>query len=298
MAEAEDTKARGDRVGTLYVVATPIGNLGDFSSRAAQVLRQADVIAAEDTRRVAKLLASLGITKPTLSFHSYSSPARLRALVRRLRGGQTIALVSDAGTPCISDPGAELVAEAWRVGARVVPIPGPSAVAAALCVAGFPAGRFVFAGYPPRGRGPRRRFIAEVVGETCPVVIFEAPSRTADLLQQISELAGPDRPIAVARELTKMHEEVLRGAAAEVLERWSRGAQKGEVVVVIGPCPGDGERAHERAPSPRDIASWLAREGLPPGRIAAALTSLCGVPRQRAYRLAQAAIKAIQESGE
>ena len=275
------------RAGTLYVVATPIGNLEDFSPRAARVLREVDLIAAEDTRRVAKLLAAHGISKPTMSFHAYSGEAKLRAIIERLAAGDDVALVSDAGTPCVSDPGAEIVAAAWEIGARVVPIPGPCAAIVALAVAGFAAGRFFFAGYPPRRGSERRRLLETALSAPWPAVFYESPERLAKLLDDIAAIAGADRLALVARELTKLHEELARGPIGELAREFAARAVKGEVTVVVAGASEAPERAG--AVSPRELARWLAEEGLGPGRIAAALTRFCGLPRAKAYEIARAA---------
>lgn len=274
--------------GVLYVVATPLGNLDDLSPRAARALSEADLIAAEDTRRVAKILAHLGIHKPTTSFHSYSGAGKLASLADELVAGRKVALVTDAGTPAISDPGPEIVAEAWRLGAKVVPIPGPCAAVVALSVSGFPAGRFLFAGYVPRSRGDRRAFLAEMLAGPWPTVLYEAPGRTAGLLEAIAEVAGRDREVMIARELTKLHEELARGTAGELATAWRDREVRGEVTVVVGPA-GARSNAEGEAPTARALAEWLAREDLPPGRIAAALAKLYGLSRAEAYELAQAA---------
>lgn len=286
---------REDRIGaqgkgTLYIVGTPLGNLQDLSPRAAEVLRRADLIAAEDTRRVTKLLAHLGFDKPTTSFHSYSSTAKLGHLMERIERGDSIAMVSDAGMPCLSDPGAELVAAAWDAGARVVPVPGPCAAVTALAVSGLPAGRFLFAGYPPRARGERRRFLGRLVSHPWPTVLYEAPGRVAGLLEDLVLVAGADRFVVIGRELTKLHEEVLRGPAGEIAKQWDAARARGEVTVVVGP---GGEEPSKGVPDPKAVAEWLAREGLALGRVAAALVQLCGLDRRRAYELARAASQSL-----
>ncbi len=281
---ADKADERCVSAGVLYVVATPIGNLSDLSARAAEILKDVDLIAAEDTRRVAKILSHLGIHKPTASFHAYSSPKRLAQIIEKLSSGYKIALVSDAGTPCISDPGAELIAEAWRIGARVVVVPGPSALLAALSASGFPASRFFFAGYLPRQKSQRRKMLSTFLSQPWPVVIFEAPGRTAKLLEDIQAIAGPNRPVLVARELTKLHEQLIRGPVEKVKEQWERADHRGEVTVVVGPA----EAQPETAPTAVELAQWLADEGLPPSRIASALTRLYELERKEAYRLARA----------
>lgn len=283
----EDTAAQPSR-GTLYVVGTPLGNLEDLSPRVARALGEADLVAAEDTRRIAKILMHLGVRKPTTSYHSYSTAGKLSYLTDELAAGRTVALVSDAGTPAISDPGAEIVAEAWKLGAKVVPIPGPCAAVVAISVSGFPAGRFLFAGYPPRNRGDRRKFLAEMLAGPWPVVLYEAPGRSAGLLEAIAEVAGDEREVMVGRELTKMHEELARGPVGELAAAWREREIRGEVTVVVGPAAVKRE-VEGTAPTAEEVAEWMARENLPPGRIAAALAKLYGVGRAEAYEIAQAA---------
>ena len=273
--------------GTLYVVATPLGNLEDLTLRAARVLAEVDLVAAEDTRRAAKLLSHFGLKKRATSFHSYSSPERLAAMVEALKAGKSIALISDAGTPCISDPGAELVTAARQAGAKVVPVPGPCAVIAALSASGLAAGRFTFAGYPPRKAAERRAFLAPLLSLSWPVVFYEAPGRLQALLKDIAGLAGGERQVVVARELTKVFEEFVCGRVEEVAGQFSQRQVIGEVTVIVG--PGQAPEEVVKQPSAMELAAWLAREGLSPGRIAAALAALYGMERRDAYELAQRA---------
>ncbi len=220
--------------GRLLVVATPIGNLDDLSPRARAAFESADLIACEDTRHTGRLLAHLGIRKPLISLHEHNERQRLPRLLADLQEGKTIAVASDAGTPLLSDPGFLLVREAVALGVRIEPVPGPAAPLAALVVSGLPPYPFTFAGFPPPKSGKRRAFYQrwKDLGHT--LVIFESPHRLlASLEDALSELG--DRPAAVARELTKMHEEVLRGKLSEILEKLKeRPALKGEFVVVIG----------------------------------------------------------------
>ena len=220
--------------GKLLVVATPIGNLDDLSPRAREALAGADLVACEDTRHTGRLLAHFGIRKPMLSVHEHNERARLPRLLAELQEGKTVALVSDAGAPLLSDPGFVLVREAAAQGVRIEPIPGPSAVLAALVVSGLPPYPFTFAGFPPPKTGKRRTFYArwQSLGHT--LVVFESPHRLlASLEDALTELG--DRPAAVARELTKLHEEVLRGTLSEILaELAARPALKGEFVLVLG----------------------------------------------------------------
>jgi 16S rRNA (cytidine1402-2'-O)-methyltransferase len=220
--------------GKLLVVATPIGNLDDLSPRARAAFEEADVVACEDTRHTGRLLAHLGIKKPLVSLHEHNERQRLPRLLADLEGGKVIAVASDAGTPLLSDPGFLLVREAAKLGIRVEPIPGASAVLSAVVVSGLPPYPFTFAGFPPPKSGKRRTFYRRWAALDHTLVFFESPHRILASLADAREELG-DRPAAVARELTKMHEEVLRGTLSEVLaELEKRPALKGEFVVVVG----------------------------------------------------------------
>ncbi len=218
--------------GTLYVVATPLGNLDDLSPRAATTLRSVARIACEDTRRAAKLLARFGITTPTVSCHAFNERSRLEPLFAELRSGRDVALISDGGTPAISDPGALLVREARREGVRVVPVAGPSAAITVLSASGFPADRFVFEGFLPHREGQRRRRLRELVDEPRTIVAYEAPHRIRQTLADLIAVFG-DRPIVLGRELTKLHETIVAGDARAVLEALGEGDVKGEIALVI-----------------------------------------------------------------
>ena len=220
--------------GKLLVVATPIGNLDDLSPRGRAAFEEADLVACEDTRHTGRLLAHFGIRKPLVSLHEHNERQRLPRLLADLKEGKTIAVASDAGTPLLSDPGFLLVREAAAQGIRVEAIPGPSAILAALVASGLPPYPFTFAGFPPPKSGKRRNFYKGWAGLGHTLILFESPHRLlASLEDAIAELG--DRPVAVARELTKMHEEVLRGQLSEVLEELKRRpALKGEFVVVVG----------------------------------------------------------------
>lgn len=220
-------------VGTLYVVATPIGNLEDITLRALRVLQEVALIAAEDTRHTRKLLARYTIETPMLSFHKHSPPARLRELLQRLEAGESIALVTDAGTPGISDPGAALVKAALESGIPVVPVPGPSAITAALSVSGFPAQRFRFEGFPPRKEGARTRFFEALQAEDAPIVLFESPYRLLKTLQTAHTVLG-NRPVTVCREMTKQFEQIFHGTLGEAVAHYQQHAPRGEFVIIIG----------------------------------------------------------------
>ncbi|HEX4960493.1 MAG TPA: 16S rRNA (cytidine(1402)-2'-O)-methyltransferase [Thermoanaerobaculia bacterium] len=220
--------------GVLLVVATPIGNLDDLSPRARAAFESADLVACEDTRHTGRLLAHLGIRKPLLSLHEHNERQRLPRLLAELAEGKTIALASDAGTPLLSDPGFVLVREAAAAGARIEPIPGPSAPLAALVASGLPPYPFTFAGFPPPKSGKRRSFYRGWAGLGHTLIVFESPHRLlASLEDALAELG--DRPAAVARELTKLHEEVLRGPLSALrADLAARPSLKGEFVLVIG----------------------------------------------------------------
>ncbi len=219
---------------TLYIVATPIGNLEDITLRALRVLKEADLIACEDTRQTRKLLDHFGISKPVTSYHDHNETARTEELIRRLEQGENIALVSDAGTPLISDPGYRLVTAAIAAGITVVPIPGPSAVMGALAAAGLGTDSFRFCGFLPPKTSQRQKIFEEWKRETCTLVFYEAPHRILETLEDIAAVMH-DRPVVIARELTKLHEEFLRGTASELHATLSaRPSVKGEITLLIG----------------------------------------------------------------
>jgi 16S rRNA (cytidine1402-2'-O)-methyltransferase len=221
------------RPGTLFLVATPIGNLEDVSARALRVLREVDLVAAEDTRHTRRLLQHFGIAARVVSLHEHNERARATSLVERLRGGESVALVTDAGSPGIADPGFPVVRAAVAEGVRVESIPGPSAVIAALQVSGLPTDAFLFAGFlPPRGAARRRR-LEELSGQRETVVVFESPHRIEACLADL-EAVWAQRPIALVRELTKVHEQVLRGTPREVREALRAEWRRGEMVLVLG----------------------------------------------------------------
>ncbi len=224
--------------GTLYVVATPIGNLEDLSERALRTLREVDVIAAEDTRRTGKLLQHFGISKPLTSYHDASERRKAPELVRQLEEGRSIALVSDAGTPLLSDPGYRLVRAALDAGIAVVPIPGASAVTALLSVSGLAVDRFVFEGFLPPKEGKRRKRLEALKDEPRTILLYESPHHIARTLVEVEEVLG-DREIALGRELTKVFEEVLRGRVSEVRAAMA-GRERGEYTIAIAGAPENG----------------------------------------------------------
>jgi 16S rRNA (cytidine1402-2'-O)-methyltransferase len=267
------------------VVATPIGNLGDLSPRAAEVLRTVQAVAAEDTRRTLKLYAHLGAPAPALvSLPAFDERGRVAAVVARLRGGASVALCTDAGTPGVSDPGAALVAAAWEAGVPVVPVPGPSAALTALAASGFSADRFVFAGFLPRKGGGRAEALAWLAAAPATVVLYEAGNRTAETLQDLAVALG-DRPALVARELTKLHEELARGSLTELAARFA-GEVRGEVTLVVsGPAAGAARPAVAEAEPLEDELRRRLAAGEPPSALAREVARARGLVRAEVYAL-------------
>jgi 16S rRNA (cytidine1402-2'-O)-methyltransferase len=273
--------------GRLDVVATPIGNLADLSARAKSALESADLVAAEDTRHTGALLAACGISRPLLSLHDYNERARVAGLVEQLQAGKVVALVSDAGTPLLSDPGYSLVREAAAAGIEVRAIPGPSALTAALSIAGLPTDRFAFEGFLPAAAAARCRALERLAHDARTLVFFEAPHRIVAVLADMIATFGADRPAVIARELTKAYESVYRGTLAELLRRANEDAnlQRGEIVLIVAgaapqPAAGDQQLLARMMP-------LLAAE-LPPARAAAIAAKLTGVTRDVAYQAALA----------
>ncbi len=266
--------------GRLSVVATPIGNLEDLTLRALRVLRECDAILAEDTRRTRALCTHHGIGAPLRSFHAHTPEEKVAALVDELRGGAHLALVSDAGTPLVSDPGARLVAAAAEAGVRVEPIPGPSAVLAALAAGGLRVGAFRFVGFLPKSGGRRARALEQIARGSEATVLFEAPGRLPATLRELAGAAGPERRAAVCRELTKLHEEIARGSLGELCERYAE-PPRGEVTLLVegaaGEEPGDVEV------DPRELARALLAEGMRTKDAARELAEATGTTVREAY---------------
>jgi 16S rRNA (cytidine1402-2'-O)-methyltransferase len=310
VAEADDAAAPR---GTLYVVATPIGNLGDVTLRALEVLRTVPLVAAEDTRVTRRLFERHAISTRLASYHARSTPGRTAELLSHLRSGADLALVTDAGTPGVSDPGDDLVAGWTAEGGRVVPIPGASAVLAAVAATGIAGPRWSFEGFLPRSGRERRERIARIGADERGTVLFERPDRLRATLRDLAAAAGDDRPAALARELTKRHEQIVRGSLEQLAERVEAGGidLRGEAVVVVGARPGAklvasaGRREAEAArnppaarnpeaapsdePSPnleqaRRRVEALVASGLPRSTAAARVAAETGLPRRQLYR--------------
>jgi 16S rRNA (cytidine1402-2'-O)-methyltransferase len=271
--------------GRLQVIATPIGNLADLSARAREALAQADVIAAEDTRHTGALLRTIGIARPLLSLHEHNESPRAAALLARLAAGENIALVSDAGTPLLSDPGFELVRRAVQAGFEVQAIPGPSAITTALSLAGLPTDRFCFEGFLPSRARERRAALAALANESRTLVFFEAPHRIVAALADLAAELGAERQAVVARELTKAHETVYRGTLGELAARAQAEPNfaRGEITLVVR---GAASVAGDVDPQLLRRAVQLLVKELPPGRAAAIAAELTGATRAAAYALA------------
>ncbi len=248
------------KAGSLYLIATPIGNLEDITVRALRLLGEVDLIACEDTRHTAKLLQHYGIHKPTVSYHEHNEITRSAEIVLRIEAGDRVALVTDAGMPGISDPGYRLVSLCVRHQISVVPVPGPSALLAALAASGLPADEFVFVGFLPARAAARRKALQALVADPRTLVLYEAPHRLSETLADAVELLGR-RPAVIARELTKVHEEFLRGDLAELVLRLSRRPARGEITVLIGPAqPGEVVRASLPSLPIRERVEQVMRE--------------------------------------
>ena len=274
-------------IGRLEVVATPIGNLADLSPRARDSLAGADLLAVEDTRRTGALLSALGLQKPMVSLHTHNERARGDELIRRLQEGAVIAIVSDAGTPLLSDPGFDLVRRAAAAGITVRGIPGPTAIAAALSVAAIPAERFCFEGFLPARAGERRTRLSTLVREARAMVFFEAPHRISETLADMALIFGPEREAAVTRELTKIYESVYRGTLANLAERSAREPdwQRGEITLVVaGAVEAPASETVDAAEIDRVVAAALAH--LPASKAAALAANLTGCSRDAAYETA------------
>jgi 16S rRNA (cytidine1402-2'-O)-methyltransferase len=284
----------GDDGGTLYVVATPIGNLGDVTLRALEVLRDVPLIAAEDTRHTRRLLERHAIPTRMTSYHARSGPGRAEALLDHLRGGADLALVTDAGTPAVSDPGGELVAAWAAAGGLVVPIPGASAVTAAVAASGLAGPRWSFEGFLPRSGRERRERLDRIASDERGTILFEAPGRVAATLRDLALACGPARPAAVCRELTKLHESIVRGPLGELAAAAStsrdpdgRIPARGEFVIVVGASAAasptaEDDRAAALEAAQREVEA-LVESGVARGEAARRVAAGTGLPRRRLY---------------
>jgi 16S rRNA (cytidine1402-2'-O)-methyltransferase len=283
--------------GTLYLVATPIGNLEDISLRALRVLKEVDLVACEDTRRTRKLLSSYNISKPTISYHQHNERERAAELIDKLDAGQSIALVSDAGTPLVSDPGFHLVSEAILREIAVVPIPGPSAILAALAASGLPVNEFTFAGFLPSRRGARRARLREFADARSLLIFYETPHRIRETLLDALDVLG-DRRSVIAREMTKLHEDFIRGSLSDLIARSEQITLKGEMVLLIAPAVVDNKNrpvlesiGASQQPAPhlpesilKEVQQVMRDEGLDQKSALKRVARSRGITRSEAYR--------------
>ncbi len=276
-------------MGTLYVVATPIGNLGDITARALETLRSVDLIAAEDTRRTRQLLTHFGIERPLLSYHSFNERSRREKLLQALAEGD-VAVVTDAGTPAIADPASDIVRAAHEAGFKVSPIPGASSLVAAASVCGLIDGPFVMLGFLPRSGEERKSMVARGFTSRLPLLLFESPNRVAETLSDLLAVLG-NRPASVMRELTKLHEEIVVGRLSELAERYGAEAPRGEIVIAV--AGGNTESADEE---PETVLLGLLATGMKASVAAKEAAILTGLPRSELYEMAQR-LKTARELG-
>lgn len=272
--------------GRLYVVGTPIGNLEDITLRALNTLKTSDVIACEDTRRTQKLLNHYEIRTPTISYHEHNEMTRAPELVLEMEQGSVISLVSDAGTPVLSDPGFRLVHLAIRHKITVIPVPGPSALVAALTAAGLPMSQFVFAGFLPPRRSARRKTLSAMTGFEKTIVFYEAPHRIIETLGDMRDILG-ERDMAIAREVTKIHEEFLRGSITEIRDTLKKEPVKGELTVILGPGVAQRERTSGGASVREEVERLKSKEGLDERSALKVIARARGISRSEAYRQLQ-----------
>ncbi|MEG3638671.1 16S rRNA (cytidine(1402)-2'-O)-methyltransferase [Magnetococcus sp. PR-3] len=266
-------------VGVLYLIPTPIGNLEDITLRAIRLLKQSDRILAEDTRHTGKLLSHLGIGVPMTSFHEHNTQSRIPSIIQKLQEGQTISLVSDAGTPGIRDPGEPLVRACIEAEISVVPLPGATAVTTALSGSGLPTDTFLFDGFAPRKEGEMKRYLTSVEEERRTVILFESPKRIVKLLERVVDVLGHDRPMVVARELTKIHETFHRGSAGELLSYFQTHDPRGEMVVLIAP-------GEVKVKDPEPLLKQALEQGLPVKMASKKVAEITGLPRKQLYEMA------------
>ena len=271
--------------GTLYLVPTPIGNLGDISRRMADTLAAVDFIAAEDTRVTVKLLNHLGLKKPLVSYYRHNTETSGPAILERLLAGESCALVTDAGTPAISDPGEELVALCAQAGVEVVAIPGPCALITALAVSGLPTGRFTFEGFLAMNKKNRKKHLDSLMTEERTMIFYEAPHKLLSTLEDLRDTFGPDRRISLCRELTKLHEEVRRTTLGQAVEEYTENAPKGEFVLVVEGSP---EQAAEELTLEEGVRRVLAlrEQGMSMKEAARQVAKDTGLPKNELYQQA------------
>jgi 16S rRNA (cytidine1402-2'-O)-methyltransferase len=272
--------------GTLYVIATPIGNLEDLTFRALRILREVDLVAAEDTRHSRKLFSHYGIGTPLTSFFQHNEAVKGERILEDLRQGKSVALISDAGTPAIADPGFLLVRRCREEGIPVIAVPGASAVVTALSIAGLPTDRFAFEGFLPAKTKGRRESLRRLRQEDRTTVFYEAPHRLAAALKDLVAELGGDREVAVARELTKIHEELYRGTAAAALDHFGSGRVRGEIVLMVAPAAEEQAAVGEAsAGSLEEALRKLSDGGLPPRQAVKQVAKEFGLPRDEVYRI-------------
>ena len=279
-----DAGEASSAAGTLYVVATPIGNLGDMTLRAVEVLRTVPLVAAEDTRLTRRLWARYEIRTRLISYHAQSGPAREQALLEHLAAGRDLALVTDAGTPLVSDPGAELVSAWVARGGRVVPIPGASAVLAALVAAGLPAARWTFEGFLPRRGRERRELIERICADERTSVVYEAPGRAAATLAELATRCGGERRAALCRELTKVHEEIWRGSLGDLTARAAEHDPRGEIVIVVAGRERGSDEPKLGLAEGRSEVQRLVDEGMSRSSAAREVAQRSGLARRELFR--------------
>tara|TARA_B100001123_G_scaffold243813_1_gene272586 strand:- start:4248 stop:5102 length:855 start_codon:yes stop_codon:yes gene_type:complete len=270
---------------TLYIVPTPIGNLSDISGRALEILSSVDVVLAEDTRRTKILMDHFDINTSLTSLHDHNEVSRIDGIIDLLNSGNSLALVSDAGTPLLSDPGAQLVSSVVEAGHEVIPIPGPSAILTALVGAGFPPVPFTFHGFVPKKKKTRNELLESIVGSRDTSVVFESPERLCVLLEDLQILAEEGRQIVVAREMTKIHEEFFRGTIDEAVSYFAESPPRGEVTVVISPRIKEEADQRIDVAAARALAQALLDEGLTPSRSARELSIRLRIGRNMAYEV-------------
>jgi 16S rRNA (cytidine1402-2'-O)-methyltransferase len=272
-------------VATLFIVSTPIGNLGDLSPRARETLRTVGRILAEDTRRTRVLADHAGSRVPLVSLHAHNEAERVGRVLGWLEAGEDLALVSDAGTPLVSDPGGRLVRAVTDAGHAVIPIPGPSAVLAALVASGLPGDRFTFLGFPERKGRERTRLLERVAAAEEAVVLFESPQRLVRLLEDLAAACGPERRASVGRELTKVHEEWMRGTLEEAATYYRQHPPRGEVSLVVGPAEGGETLGVDLEEEARVLARGLLEDGKKASAVAREVARRLALPRNTAYRI-------------